>query len=322
MEDFLNIQKLKNYIVDCFEFYAKSYVQQSDEEGNIQGKRSSLTLLNAINTCDTVTAWLELFYKRTNALDELVRCWKADSQVFVKALGAENLAKVGIFNDLPVGSRIDPKFRTYYMLGHSEFEQLDANQVGRFLDQSKGTLRAGKALFAQESSGVVFQQATGVFTDDAKAKGFDQCVCHLSGNARGEFFDRSDVVCNECSMAVLRDDAQGTFTAVSKFYAADYSMVNIESPYVFGVLDGHSALVHVSSAALQGEVLQKPYVASPHVEFKSLFAKESLTQSLGENNRDKIAPFKDYLLGKSKVDPFYSGSVRELMHKAKGSLKR
>lgn len=322
-KELTNIQKLSQYLLECYEWNTRRNRSKDDAAGIVPARRFSESLAKSIGGCDTVTSWLQLFEENPLALNEFVRFWSADTQTFVKALGADNLASVGIFNNLPAGHTIDPGFKTYYMIGHSEYEQVNADQRGIFLDDSKGVIRAGKAYFGQSSSGKAYNEVRIVFADYSRAEGYDRSCCVLGCFAKGEFHDQSDAMFKESSTGVLRDDSQGTFCAVSRFYATDYSLVNIESPYVFGVLDGHAGLAHASSAAMNAKTIpQKLCVASPDVKYKGIPLKEKLTKPLYNFERDKIGEFKDYLLGKSTVDPFYSGSVRELVHKAKGLVQR
>lgn len=318
----MQVDELRQYLKDCYTRYAQNSSPELDAEGNYRVRRYASDLIRRVAACDTVSAFLQLIYERTNAMDEFLRRWGAESAQIVQALGKDNLAKVGVYSDLQPGMSVDPNLSTYYMLGHSTYEQTNEKQVGHFMDQSKGVILAGKALFGQESSGEIRNNAMGNFTDNSQAKAFDQAICHLSANARGEMHDYSDSTFTECAKGVLYEDAQGTFTGVSKFYACDYTLVNIESPYVFGVLDGSTLCAHASSAAMNEELIQKCYIASFAVQFKSQFVKEHLTQPIPNNDKEHIEAFKDYLLGKSAVDPFYKGSLQELMHTIKNGVKR
>ena len=316
------IDEFRQYLKDCYTQYVQRTCPETDIEGHFRVRHYATELVQQVAACDTVSAFLQLIYEHPNAMDEFLRQWGADSSRFVEALGRSNLAKVGVYYDWEPGAKIDPSFYTYYMLGHSSYEQVNDKQIGRFMDQSKGVVKAGKALFGQVSTGEIHNQAIGNFSDNSFAVAYDRAVCHLSANARGELHGYSDATFTECAKGVVYEDAQGTFTGVSNFYASDYALVNIESPYVFGVLDGSTICAHASAAAMSEEMIQKCYVASFAVQFKSQFVKEHLTQPMLNRDEEKIKAFKDFLLGKNKVDPFYKGSLQELMHNVKSGMRR
>lgn len=316
------IDEFRQYLKDCYTQYVQRTCPETDMEGHFRVRRFATELAQQVAACDTVSAFLQLIYERPNAMDEFLRRWEADSARIVGALGRDNLSKVGVYYDWQAGDKINPNFSTYYMLGHSSYEQVNNHQIGRFMDQSKGVVYAGKALFGQESTGEIHNDAMGNFSDNAHAIAYEHAICHLSAKAHGELHGYSDATFTECASGVLYEDSQGTFTGVSKFYAGDYALVNIESPYVFGILDGSAICAHASAAAMSEELIQKCYVASFAVQFKSQFVKEHLTEPMVNRDEEKIKAFKDFLLGKNKVDPFYKGSLQELMHNVKSGMRR